>query len=451
MARFARSFPIHPLLSKFFFPPGTVTTTQNQTGVSRIQVTDTKTQTGVARLTATTTQNQTGKGNIRNTTTKTQTGVTRIQVTDTKTQTGVARLTDTTTQTQAGLSRIAATSQKTQTGHTRVTATTTQNQTGKGAISNTTTKTQAGVARLQETASVRENYIPNPSYESDTPGNGNVPNLWTDFGSTGITYKGVANSFSQYGSNSYEVSNTTAMDGGVWTQITGLPLGATVTLSAWIKSDGTVSNGSLVLDTSQHGAGGSSTISNNVGANFNGRQSVSLKLDATAVNIFIGQGSFGGTSSGTVYFDGLMLEVSNDYSNSNSYFDGSTDGATWSGTHYASTSTIPVRFQLGLARIQQVVNKPQTGLARITATTPQTISGKARVTNATTKTQTGKGDIVIARTKTQPGKANVLGTTTQTQRGKAMILSTHSKPLPPVILIDGNPAIHLGGIMYIKT
>ncbi|NTW61560.1 prepilin-type N-terminal cleavage/methylation domain-containing protein [Candidatus Saccharibacteria bacterium] len=188
-------------------------------------------------------------------------------------------------------------------------------------------------------APILTNLSTNPSFEDDSVGNHIYPTNWNQYGSTGNVYGGVANDFSVYGSKSFKVSETASMDGGIWTQITGLTLGGNITLSAYIKSSSTVSNASLVLTTSQHGLSGNKTASNNQGANANGRYSVTLYgLDQTAVNIFIGQGSFGTMSYGNVWFDGIMLTAGSSIPN---YADGSSSGWAWNGASNNSTSFGP--------------------------------------------------------------------------------------------------------------
>ena len=200
------------------------------------------------------------------------------------------------------------------------------------------------------------NYVPNPSFEADTPGNLNVPNLWTFYGGN-PTYTGVANDFAQYGVNSFKVSSVTTTDAGIVITVTGLPMLATVTLSAWVKTDASVVNANLTLDTAQRGIRGAATATAHVGANANSRQSISLTLDRQSVNLFIGLGSFGATSAGTVWYDGVMLEVIAPNGVSfGSYFDGNIPPAIWTGTANASTSYIPLNH----VALLTILEKPQT-------------------------------------------------------------------------------------------
>lgn len=183
----------------------------------------------------------------------------------------------------------------------------------------------------------RINLVIDPSFEADTVGNLGTLNGfgWNYYGNG--DYRGPTAAFSEYGSQSFEASSVADMDGGVWIQVTGLQKGMTVTASGWVKTDATVVNAHLVLDCQQHSAGGNAQNTSHTGANNNSRVSVSLTIDTTAVNIFIGQGSFGSPSHGTVYWDGILLEISG---TAGTYFDGATNGGVWSGTANASTSVL---------------------------------------------------------------------------------------------------------------
>lgn len=189
---------------------------------------------------------------------------------------------------------------------------------------------------LLSTASTT-NLVHNPSFEGDTPGNlGTIQGGWTYYGNNG-TYKGVANDFAEYGVNSFKC--TAVNDGGIYVTITGLSIGAIVTASVWIKTDATGAAG-FILDTGQHGVGGSTTKTNNQGSNVNGRFSITMTLDAAGVNIFLGQGSFGAGNTGTAWFDGIMLQVNQ---TDNGYIDGNQPSIapyifSWNGAANSSTS-----------------------------------------------------------------------------------------------------------------
>lgn len=131
------------------------TTTQTQTGITRITASTSRTQTGVSRVTSSTTKTQTGKANIvvTGTTTKTQIGVARITASTTRTQTGKARITASTTRTQTGVSRIGLITGKTQTGIARITISTPKIQTGKARITATQSQFITGKARITKQVS----------------------------------------------------------------------------------------------------------------------------------------------------------------------------------------------------------------------------------------------------------------------------------------------------------
>lgn len=189
-------------------------------------------------------------------------------------------------------------------------------------------------------AVVRTNLVLNPSFEADTVGNLGTIGNWSSYGSN-PTYKGVSADFAEYGSQSFKVSASSDTDGGIYTQITGLTSGQIVTASAYCKTDTNVGNANLTLDTSQHSAGGATTKTTNVGASNGSRVSVTMLMDATKLNIFIGLGSFGAESIGNVWWDGILLEITG---SAGTYFDGNitVGGYTtaWTGTANASTSTL---------------------------------------------------------------------------------------------------------------
>lgn len=339
----------------------------------------------------------------------------------------------------ANVSYLPATLQ-TITGKARITATTDQTNTGKSRITKTNDVTQTGKARIVAESSLRTNLVPNPSFEYDAAGSTQVPTGWTDYGATGLTYKGVSTNFSHGRSKSYEITNGSATDAGIKLQI---PCGKydTVTLSAWVKTNAGVTNANMTLTTDVTGAG--SLAVQNIGANQNARFSISASGPWTNgyAEVFIGLGSFGSTSSGTVYFDEVMVEIS-PYGDPTLYFDGSTSGAVgWTGTTDNSTSTFPKNYIQGKARISQntdqtitgksrisqLVDKTQTAVSRITAETLQTNTGKARVTQTVDRTQTGVANIVSGNTETfrdQTGLARITKTVDRTQTAVSRITAT---------------------------
>jgi hypothetical protein len=153
--------------------------------------------------------------------------------------------------------------------------------------------------------------ITNPSFETDTVGNLSYPAQWNQYGNVGNSYEGVTNDFATYGTKSFKISQASSdMDGGVWARISGLTIGQDVSVSAHIKSGSGVANASLVLCTGQHGLTGSQTENANQNENVDGRFTATINnIDQTAVDVFLGQGSFGSSSRGDVWFDGLQVTV----------------------------------------------------------------------------------------------------------------------------------------------
>jgi len=153
--------------------------------------------------------------------------------------------------------------------------------------------------------------LTNPSFESDTVGNGSYPANWTQYGMTGNSYEGIANDYASHGTKSFKISRSGSdMDGGIWARISGLTIGQNITVSLWIKTGAGVANANIVLCTSQHGLTGSQTVNNNQISNTEGRVSVTLNnVDQTAVDLFLGLGSFGYSSQGNVWFDSLQVTV----------------------------------------------------------------------------------------------------------------------------------------------
>lgn len=159
-----------------------VTTTQTQTGISRIDATLTQTQTGKSRITNTTTQTQTGKSRITTSVTQNQTGTSRVTASVAQSQIGIARVVATTSRDQTGIARVMTVVQRTQTGISRITASSTRTQTGisrvtimiaqdiSGAarITNSTTRTQVGIARVGVTTSRDQTGVARVSVEVTT-------------------------------------------------------------------------------------------------------------------------------------------------------------------------------------------------------------------------------------------------------------------------------------------
>jgi len=176
----------------------------------------------------------------------------------------------------------------------------------------------------------RTNYVPNPSFEvSDVPGSPDGQRYGGGTFSRDTTVK-------QVGAASLKLTATSTVDSGQWES---MALGAgTYTASVWIKTDN-VTNACMVLrDPGFNDIGSQTHLS---GTKDWTRYSNTFTLSApTTVQMLVGLGSYGSTSAGTVWFDGMMIEAG---SNVGPYFDGgySAAGSTvaWSGGSNASPST----------------------------------------------------------------------------------------------------------------
>lgn len=163
----------------------------------------------------------------------------------------------------------------------------------------------------------RTNLLTNPSFESDTPGDGNTASTWTyTYNSGTITYHGPANDFAFYGSNSLKIATSSSSVVAYQQNYAGLT-GGTYTFSAYVKTDASVTNAAVVIFD------GGNTTEAHVGANTAGRISVTRKITGSGTfTIVLGLGQYtGGASGGTVWFDGAMLERAD---SSPSYIEGST-------------------------------------------------------------------------------------------------------------------------------
>lgn len=106
----------------------------------------------------------------------------------------------------------------------------------------------------------------------------------------------------------------------------------------------------------------------------------------------------------------------------------------------------------GKARIEKTVAQIIIGISRIELVTSKSISGVSRITASTTQTISGKSRITVISNQTISGKSNIISgdlTTSRTISGKASILSTISQQ-KRIILVDGEPAILVGGNYYTK-
>lgn len=276
------------------------------------------------------------------------------------------------------------------------------------ALSGTSTVTVSTSNQVATTATLlggsqlgRQNLITNPSFETDTPGNLVNPAGWSLYG-VNPTYKGVIAQNATYGANTFKVSAASITDCGIQYVVTGLTIGQTYTLSAYLKTDSTVVNANLILDTSQ-GIGGFMTRGSNSGANVNQRVSVTMTVDRTSCNVYMGQGSFGSNSFGNVWWDGVMLEVG---SVAGTYIEGSqlsvsvseTQGGTLAGSSLV-TSAIAIAGALGSSMV---------GASSLTATISDreveagTLSGSGTVAGLVTDTESVNAS--------ESGSSSVIGT-----------------------------------------
>lgn len=146
-------------------------------------------------------------------------------------------------------------------------------------------------------------------FETPSAGNLVAPTGGVLFGSDG-TYKGVANDFAKSGAQSFKISASSEIDGGVYFMLSGMKVGAKIAVSAYIKTDENVVNAAITLDTAQHGIGGSNQKIVRVGANNDGYVlNRDFTCDKTQINIFLGLGIFGADSQGTVWYDEVVLYV----------------------------------------------------------------------------------------------------------------------------------------------
>lgn len=173
-----------------------------------------------------------------------------------------------------------------------------------------------------------DNYAPNPSFEVDLTG-------WTNYGG-GFTATQSAD-FAMFGTKALKIVAASPVDGGVMnTPQFALPAG-TYTFSIYMKASSDVVNAHAVI----RGGGITAQINQAYPGNDNfNRYSVTFTTAGGNFEILLGLGSYGPGSQGTVYYDGLLVELG---SSATEYFDGDTiDTATtaysWRGTAGTSQS-----------------------------------------------------------------------------------------------------------------
>lgn len=151
--------------------------------------------------------------------------------------------------------------------------------------------------------------ITNSSFENDTVGDGNIPSGWRSFNTAGTqTYKGVADDWSFDGTKSFKMTATSATDTGIKHDFTGLPPGATVTATAYVRTSSDTDGVTIVLDDTTGGSGDTNVT--HIPHSANGRYSVSRTVAATGnITLVLGFGAYGAQSDGTVWFDDVQLFV----------------------------------------------------------------------------------------------------------------------------------------------
>lgn len=148
---------------------------------------------------------------------------------------------------------------------------------------------------------LRYNYVPNPSFEPTTLLTG-----WTAYG----TYDTIERSTSQSnnGTASFRINNATNKDGGLLSSAMTLPAG-TYTLSAYRKLSAAVDNAHVMIRQVGGGTLGAGETTGYPGNTNWNRISYSFTIAVTTmVEILIGLGSYGASSDGEAYFDGIQLE-----------------------------------------------------------------------------------------------------------------------------------------------
>lgn len=367
-----------------------ITTSRNQTGLSRIGLQTPKTTTALSRIELVRPKTQNGVARVRNTTLKTQTGKLRLQVTAAgKTQTGVTRVRVSTTQTQTGVARVRVTTLKTQTAITRIEFINTKTQPGVTRVQATTNQIQAGKAKVQNTALQTTSAITRVQNSTIKTVTGvSTIKIVTPRPQTGLAR--IYNTTKQLQTALARVQITTDQT------ITGksrIELIQTRTQPATIRIQATT-----VRDILAKGRIQVSDLK---------LQTALARMQVTTVKNQSAVARVRNTSTAT------QTAVGNIYG---------TTKRTQSGVASIRTTS----QQDGRARIRVTVPQGQTAVARIRVTTLQTITGKARVqVTASLKTQTGVARIRVHSSRAQTGLVRVQNTTKHLQTGVAAIAQTN--------------------------
>jgi len=177
----------------------------------------------------------------------------------------------------------------------------------------------------------RTNMIKNPSFEV------NISDSWPTFGPGTIT-RTRDTVEKVFGTASYKMdTNGVNTDGGSDTNFT-LTAG-TYTLSGYIKTENATGDAKLVLRNRTNFNGDISlTLNNSIPTRDWTRVSGSFTVPGTdSFDVVFGIGPYGSPGQGIAWFDGIMLEMT---ASLGDYFDGSSAGATWTGTAHNSASTM---------------------------------------------------------------------------------------------------------------
>ena len=366
----------------------TITTTQTQTGVARIQITTPQTQTGNAAIQNTTTQTQSGVARLQYSSYFVQLGSAAIQNTTTQTQSGVARIQITTPQTQLGVSRIQITTDQIQVGQGTIQNTTTRTQTGNAAIRNTTTQTQSGVSLIQ--LITVKTQIGAADIQNTTPqtiagvSRIQVTTNQTQSGTARLQYPSYQ---TQFGIATIQNTTTQTQVGVSRIQIT-TPQTQSGISTIEVQTNRTQIGSAAIQNTTVRTQSGSADIQN------------------TTVQTQIGTANLIFLISDQTQLGVSRIQV--------------TTPRTQIGS--AAIQNTTVRTQVGNAAIQNTTVRTQAGVSTIVFLSVQTQSGVSRIQLITPRTQSGNAAIQNLTTKTLSGTAAVQNTTQKTQTGVSSIV-----------------------------
>lgn len=474
-----------------YTPSSGTTTTQTQTGVSRISAITAKTQTGVSRITATTQKTQTGKATLITGASRTQTGKANIKVTTAKTQTGVARVGKTVSRTQTGVANIVAASLP---PNTPTLSTPTDTSTGISLtptlnfsttdpnsddvsyelqVATTNTFSSGGGTVVNHAMNAHTSAM---TLTSQTAGNANLVFNYNGTGSAGTMSDSAGNTYTLIGSetaNSLTVyiwlcssivtssSNTITLngstfDGGVY-EISGLS-GTVDTFVGGNSSTSlniTTANANEMIISFVAGAGtgitAGSGYSNFQSATFGAFGEYMQTINESTAGTY--STNFTGAVTGGILIAIALESAGGSVIDAVSASGGHDSGQFTDVTNGADTDPFAsgnsINFVVPSAEILtasttyywRVRAKDPVGTNTFSGwsspfsfvtgagsvTTDQTQTGVARITATTLKTQTGKSRITATTTKTQSGVSRITIVTARTQTGKSRIIATTTK------------------------